>query len=226
MALTTLRMNLQSLHKTGTLNITRPAHTSQSNGKAESVVKVAPWLKKADKDSKDIYQAILEWCSSPTPESNTAPVQRLTSRHTRSSLPCKNTLYHPRVVEDVMKALVERQRASKKNFDGSAKPLPALVVEQPVRTKTQRKDNNSPWVPGRIAAQLALRSSLVQVNDTRYRRNRIHYVTHMLNQLKAMLLPQWSSLSRSMNSVNQHLPAQTKDLTPPGFHLFNPKVRL
>ena len=193
---------------------TTSPHHSQSNGKAATAVKVAKsGIKKPRKDDKDIYQAILEWRNSPAPGSGTSPVQRLMPRRTRSFLPCKSALYHPRVVEDIMKALVERRRASTMNFDGSAKPLPTLVVGQPVRTKTRPKNNDSPWVPGRIAARLTPRSYLVQVGDRRYGRNKIHLHDSHTNQLKAMPQPQWSSLSMSMNSLNPTPSSTDKDIS-------------
>ena len=62
-------------------SMSSPYH-SQSNGKAESAVKIVKnFLKKSD----DPLRAVLEWRNTPTSQINCSPVQRLMQRRTRAS---------------------------------------------------------------------------------------------------------------------------------------------
>ena len=72
-----------------------PYH-SQSNGKAESTVKIAKRLmKKAKRDRKDYWLAILDYRNTPTEGADSSPVQRLMSRRTRTLLPTSENLLLP-----------------------------------------------------------------------------------------------------------------------------------
>ncbi|XP_062568920.1 uncharacterized protein K02A2.6-like [Saccostrea cucullata] len=69
-----------------------PYH-SQSNGKAESAVKIAKRLvKKCICSKTDIWKALLDWRNTPTKDMDCSPVQRLMSRRTRHSLPTATIL--------------------------------------------------------------------------------------------------------------------------------------
>lgn len=61
-----------------------PYHTdSQSNGKAESAVKIAKKLmSKSVKDHRDWHLTVLDWRNTPTAGSQYSPVQKLHSRQT------------------------------------------------------------------------------------------------------------------------------------------------
>ena len=64
-----------------------PKH-AKSYGKAESAVKVAKKIfKKAHRDNKDPWLALLDQRNTPTQGVNSSPVQRLMSRRTRTLLP-------------------------------------------------------------------------------------------------------------------------------------------
>ena len=68
----------------------------QSNGKAESAVKIAKrLLKKATQDKKDINLTILEWRNTPTEGGPYSPVQKLQSRRTHTLLPTSKQLLDP-----------------------------------------------------------------------------------------------------------------------------------
>ena len=58
-------------------------YNSQSNGKAESAVKIAKLLFKR---SADPYLALLEWWNTPTIGMGSIPSQRLLSRRTREAI--------------------------------------------------------------------------------------------------------------------------------------------
>jgi hypothetical protein len=140
-------------------HVTSSPYHSKSNGKAESAVKIAKGIiKKANKDGKDMWKALLEWRNTQTPGMDSSPAQRLMSRRTRSFLPCKNTLYYPQVVDAVKEAVVNKRQVAKFYHDRSARTLPDLVVGQPIRAKTRPKVMDSPWVPGVVATQVAPQS--------------------------------------------------------------------
>jgi hypothetical protein len=173
MAPTTRLANSQSLPDSGTLNPS-PYH-SKSNGKAESAVKIAKAIvKKAAKEGKDMWQALLEWRSTPTPGMDSSPAQRLMSRRTRSFLPCKDTHYRPHVVDAVTETVIHKRQSAKMYHDRSARALPDLVVGQPIRAKSRPKVPDSRWIPGVVTAEVAPRSYLVEVDGRVYRRNRVH----------------------------------------------------
>lgn len=154
---------------------TSSPHYSQSNGKAESAVKIIKGLiQKTVKSGGDIWKAVLEWRNSPTPNMINSPVQRLMSRRTRSFLPCKDEHYQPCVQESVPKQVIQKRLKAKQNYDRGARPLPKLVVGQPIRAKTQPKVPHSTWKAGIVTSQVAPRSYLIEVDGRTYRRNRVH----------------------------------------------------
>ena len=68
-------------------HVTSSPRHSQSNGKAESAVKIAKNLvKKAEMDNKDVHLTILDWRNTPNADGK-SPVQMLMSRRTRTLLP-------------------------------------------------------------------------------------------------------------------------------------------
>ena len=72
-----------------------PGH-SQSNGMAESAVKTAKKrIKKANKDGRDPWLAILDHRNTPSEGMKSSPAQRLMSRRTRTLLPTSEKLLKP-----------------------------------------------------------------------------------------------------------------------------------
>ena len=149
-----------------------PYH-SQSNGKAESAVKIAKSLfKKAIVSKTDIWKALLDWRNTPTVDMQSSPVQRLMSRRTRHSLPMAKSLLQPQVATNVKdKVLIKRQK-SKLYHDKAAKELPALEIGQNVRMKPSPSDNSKTWKLGTCVRDLGNRSYDVNVDGVDYRRNR------------------------------------------------------
>ena len=70
--------------------------------------------------------------------------------------------------------VINKRKRAKEYYDRGAKPLPELIVGQPIRVKSRPQIKGSPWVMGCIKAQVAPRSYLVNVNGQNYRRNRVH----------------------------------------------------
>ena len=106
---------------------------SQSNGKAESVVKIAKsLLKKVTKDNKDVNLAILSWRNTSTERGQYSPVQKLHSRRTRTQLPTSNKLLKPKVARGVVDEINRRRQRAKHHYDKTAKELSTLADGQTV----------------------------------------------------------------------------------------------
>ncbi|KAL5481461.1 hypothetical protein EMCRGX_G021622 [Ephydatia muelleri] len=81
-------------------------YNSQSNGKAESAVKIA---KRLMKRSTDPYLALLEWRNTPTIGMGSSPAQRLLSRRTRGAVPIASSKLHPEVQTHVLEKKEQKQ---------------------------------------------------------------------------------------------------------------------
>ena len=92
------------------------------------------------------------------------------SRRTRTMLPCTPSLFKPVVIENVSEDIMTKRQKAKKCYDRRARPLPELVVGQPVRAKINPK---STWQPAVVQENIAPRSYIVQSNGRNYRRNRV-----------------------------------------------------
>jgi transposase InsO family protein len=153
------------------LNTSSPYH-SQSNGKAESAVKIAKSLvKKANHSGQDIWRCILDWRNTPIEGIGWSAVQRLMSRRTRTTLPIAEDLLRPTVPGDVVEKIKTKRRKAKMYHDRHARPLPELQHGQPVYVKS--RNNPEQWIPGQCVQQLSPRSYMVDMNGKNYRRNRI-----------------------------------------------------
>ncbi|KAK3710878.1 hypothetical protein QZH41_014864 [Actinostola sp. cb2023] len=112
----------------------------KSNGKAESSVKVTKRLfKKALRDDKDPWLALLDQRNTPTEGLGSSPAQRLMSRRTKGLLPTASTLLHPKVVEGVKEKIKLKKQKAKYYHDRTAKTLPELEVGQDIRVAPTSK---------------------------------------------------------------------------------------
>ena len=147
-----------------------PLH-SQSNGKAESAVKIAKNLvKKAKRGNKDLQMSLLEWCNTPD-SSGLSPVQKLMSRRSRSTIPTTEVLLKPEVIDGVYENIKRKRQQAKAAYDKHAKPLPELHVGEPVRL--QPINPKAPWAKGSCVAKIGPRSYLIETEGGNlYRRNR------------------------------------------------------
>ncbi|KAL6460946.1 hypothetical protein MHYP_G00309120 [Metynnis hypsauchen] len=97
----------------------------QSNGKAESAVKMAKRIvKKAKASGRDPYLAILDHRNTPNQGLNTSPVQRLFSRRTRTLLPI--TRQSSKARDTTEHTRTEKQPAQIKYYNRTAKDLQPL----------------------------------------------------------------------------------------------------
>ena len=147
-----------------------PLH-SQSNGKAESAVKIAKNLvKKAKRANKDLQMSLLEWRN--TPDSNGLnPVQKLMSRRTRTTIPTTEALLEPGVNDGVYENIKRKRQQAKAAYDKHAKPLLELQVGEPVRL--QPVNPKALWEKGSCSAKIGPRPYLIETESGNlYRRNR------------------------------------------------------
>ncbi|PFX15913.1 Bifunctional polynucleotide phosphatase/kinase [Stylophora pistillata] len=106
-------------------------HHSKSNGKAESAVKIVKSLfRKALKDNKDQWLALLDQCNTPTEFMESSPAQRLMSRRTRTLLPTASNLVLPKIPKNVNAKLKLKRQKAKWYNDHTSRSLPELHVGQ------------------------------------------------------------------------------------------------
>jgi len=156
------------------VHITSSPYHSQSNGKAESAVKIAKLLlKKAKTDNTDIQVAILNWRNTSTENSHYSPSQKLHSRRTRTMIPTTKELLQPEVAKNVVEEIQTRRQHTKLYHDRTAKALPELVVGQGVRI--QPLECSGQWRRASVIKKVGERSYLTQTPEGQvYRRNRKH----------------------------------------------------
>ena len=154
-------------------HVTSSPYHSQSNGKAESAVKIAKkLLKKARQDKQDIALTILAWRNTPTEGGGGySPAQKLHSRRTRTILPTSDQLLQPEVPINVQYDIQLRRQKAKQQYDKGAKQLPLLTIGQAVRIQPLSRGNK--WEKATVLKQVGKRSYLVKTAKGQiFRRNR------------------------------------------------------
>lgn len=155
-------------HKTSS-----PGH-HQSNGKAESAVKVMKTLMyKTMADRSDQYLALLELRNTPRQDTGLSPAQMMFRRSTRSLIPCQlKDMVQSK--ETIAKKKAVRRKSVKSHYDKHAKDMPTLVQGQPVFF--QYKEGFRPnWEKGTVYHQQGERSYIIEgENGGHYQRNRVH----------------------------------------------------
>ena len=116
----------------------------RSNCKAESSVKAVKLLfKKAERDGKDPWLALLDYRNTPTEGIGASPAQRLLLRRTRTLLPTVSSLLRPEVSTHSTEKLEWKRRKAKFCHDRHSKQLPELEIGQEVRIAPLHK--NKTW---------------------------------------------------------------------------------
>ena len=183
-------------------HVTSSPHHHKSNGKAESAVKVTKSLfKKALRDGRDPWLALLEYRNTPVETIGSSPAQRLMSRRTKTLMPTASTLLRPQVVSGVEKKIELKRQKAKSYHDRSAQPLPELEVGQEVRVAPLQKGKS--WQAGTLVDQLSDRSYLVKTGNETIRRNR-HY-----------LKPKEQSASKVVSKVPSEVTKEQSVAAPP-----------
>ena len=146
----------------------------QSNGKAESAVKILKSLMvKAQEDSRDPYLALLDWRNTPTEGIGSSPAQRLLGRRTKTLLPTSSRLLMPETIRGVPSKLVERQQKQATYYNRGARDLKPLSVGDNVYIAPAPGKHK--WISGVVTRCLENRSYLVRTHSAgTYRRNRRH----------------------------------------------------
>ena len=161
----------------------------QSNGKAESAVKILKNLMiKAEADGRDVYLALLDWRNTPTEGIGSSPAQRLFGRRTRTLLPTSSRLLKPETARGIPNKLVGRQQKQAAYYDKEAKNLPRLTVGEHVYMAPA--PGQMKWKSAVVTKYLGNRSYLVRTDAGGgiYRRNRRHlrqYQRHAGSQYKS-----------------------------------------
>ena len=192
---------------------TSPYH-SQSNGKAESAVKIAKGIiKKSLRDKKDFWLSILDWRNTPTENMSLSPVQRLFSRRTKTILPTTSVLLAPSVLKEseVTKALTRKRSKAKFYYDRNAHSLRDLRINEFVRV--QPLNSKQLWKLGKVVLQYAPRSYVVEVDGKLITRNRKFLRT---TSESPIVMPEFDI---STNSDNDYSPNQDRNV-----NTFNQRV--
>ena len=152
-------------------HVTSSPHHPKSNGKAQSSVKAVTQLfKKAERDGKDPWLALLDYRITPTEGIDVIPAQRLMSRRTRKLLPTASSLLRPEVCTQPTEKLEWKRQKAKFYHDRHAKQLPELEIGQEVRMQPLRK--NQMWKEATCIEKLSDRSYVVKSGNEFFRRNR------------------------------------------------------
>ena len=118
---------------------TKPSpHHHQSNGKAESAVKIAKSiLRKTENSALNPYEALLDQHNTPTVDMTTSPAQRFLHRRLKSEIPMKATLLTPEIAETVLKEKTKKTTKSQLYYNRTAKDLSVLKPGDPVTIKPE-----------------------------------------------------------------------------------------
>jgi hypothetical protein len=148
-------------------HITSPHHP-ESNGKAESAVKIMKtMMMKCSKSATDQYEALLEQRNTPRKDTGLSPVEMMFGRHTRAMIPLKTV---PKKVENNRRREA-RQASVKKSYDRRTRRLPNLRKNQPVYF---RHKPGTPWKKGVVQTDDYPNYVVKSTDGAVYKRHRVH----------------------------------------------------
>ena len=148
-------------------NISSPLYPP-SNGKAEDAVKTVKRLfSKCKEAGRSEFQALLDWCNTPSAGMGTSPAQRLMGRRCKTLLQVAGSLLQPQyATEEDTRALIGVKKRQQHYYDKHSKPLPPISKGDTVRMKLLGRNR---WDAGICTGQVAPRS--YEVGHGIYRRN-------------------------------------------------------
>ena len=150
-------------------------HHHQSNGKAESAVKIVKSiLRKTENSALNPYEALLAQHNTPTVDMTTSPAQRFLHRRLRSEIPMKATLLTPEISETVLAEKAKKTAKSQMYYNRTAKDLSVLKPGETVTIKPEGLTKGQKWRKGLIVQKHPFRSYDVEVDGKLLRRNRAH----------------------------------------------------
>ena len=134
-------------------------HHHQSNGKAESAVKIAKSiLRKTENSALNPYEALLDQHNTPTVDMTTSPAQRFLHRRLKSEIPMKATLLTPEIAETVLKEKAKKTAKSQLYYNRTAKDLSVLKPGDMVTIKPEGLTKGKQWRKGLIVQKHPFRS--------------------------------------------------------------------
>lgn len=168
----------------GFKHITSSPRYPQSNGFVErNVQTVKSLLKKAKREKRDPYLAMLEYRNTPIGNLGT-PSQLLMGRRTKGLLPIAPSLLKPSFATDSVKhQLQENQKKQKHYYDRLTKSLPELQPGDSVRINDGH--STKPLKPGKVIQKTDKpRSYIVSSDGVQYRRNRRDLIKTKDNEIE------------------------------------------
>ena len=180
---------------------TKPSpHHHQSNGKAESAVKITKsLLRKSQASALNPYEALHDQRNTPTVGMTTSPSQRLLNRRTRIDIPMKGPLLAPNIAENVLEEKANKTKKSEIYYDRNAKDLNELKPGDVIRVKPEGLVKGQEWKKGSVIKSHGYRSYAVEVDGKVLRRNRVH-----LKQVKQIT----PTITEHKSKANTQVPAQ------------------
>lgn len=149
---------------------TSSAYYSQSNGKAESAVKI---VKRLLKRSNDPRLGLLEYLNTPTSSMSTSPAQRLLGRPTRSVVPQLMTSVADQDNQLVSMEKAKKRLAIQRQYDKAAVELDPVREGQPVLVRDFASHKRR-WREAKVVGKLSDRSYTLSADGMLLRRNRRH----------------------------------------------------
>ena len=174
-------------------------YNSQSNGKAESAVKIA---KRLFKRSRDPYLALLEWRNTPTAGLDTSPSQRLFARRTRGAITSSEAKLAAKLPQGTWEKKVHKQAQIQLYRSGKGSTFAPLRKGEPVLVQDLRA-RKTQWMRGKCEGQLSKNSYTVEVDGQLLHRNR------------QFVKPSWNSPPLDLGCPEpelDQLPDQSKDI--------------
>ena len=155
-------------------HITSSPGYAPSNGKAESVVKIAKKLMIKAKEAETVpYLALLDYRNTPTKGMSSSPAQRLLGRRTKTTLPTAKELLMPTTITNTLKKLGEKRMRQATYYNCNAKDLPSLKKGDVVCIKPAKHSKH--WQKATVQRQVNVRSYELETDyDSVFRCNRRH----------------------------------------------------
>ena len=124
-------------------------HHYQSNGKAESVVKIIKSiLRKTENSALNPYEALLDQHNTPTVDMTTSPAQRFQHQRLTSEIPMKATLLTLEIAEMVLEEKAKKTTKSQMYYNRTAKELSVLQPGDTVAIKPEGLTKGQQWRKG------------------------------------------------------------------------------
>ena len=153
-------------------HVTSSPHYPQSNGSAESAVKIAAKIVQ----QHDPFLALMNYHASPIAATGFSPGELMLNRRMNTLVPClpENLLPRMQNTQTIRSRDDTYRERMANNYDrrNHTKPLDSLAPGEIVRIRTDKMDS---WEnQGRVVKQVAPRSYEVETSNGTYRRNRKH----------------------------------------------------